>query len=131
MAKPRRKPKRSGTDPADLLLNLPDSEFVDALRRVFAERSPWPGTESSQEAHYVLAVASRVLPEDDEPPLRTGEGWELSAVGYPDPAHYDGDPLGVRGSICQSGRCTTCRTEVHTTSKHGLCPVCGAESYGT
>lgn len=108
------------------LISLPDEHLLEVLRQVFAERRPNPEEDAYNRNRFFLATASSLLADDEV----TWEPWEIEAVAYPDPDHYDGG-LGPDYGFCQFGECLTCGTATRSNVKNAICPICGTSVYGT
>lgn len=95
------------------LSGLTDKQFSEFFYEAVRGRKTCDGF-----GHFVLADAA----------LMDG-AWSVDLVALPDPDHYKQWADDV--PICQSGECRVCKSSTRSWAKHGVCPVCGEQVYGT
>ena len=71
------------------LSRLSIEKLVAVPRELFDIRIPYPEETSFNHSRFFLGIASSLLESDDGGSEQWGP-WELTAVAYPDPAHYIG-----------------------------------------
>ncbi len=96
---------------------LTDKQFVElfynaTLRRHTSDSLP------EERGHFILGHASLDL---------DANRWEVDFIGLPS----DDSPWIDDAPICQSGRCSSCKSEVRSWAKEHTCPICSTDVHGT
>lgn len=127
------------------LLGIEDGELISVLEAVFQSKDPFKYEGNYSKRHYFLGIATSDIFHEFYVEGLTAEGltpeepwteerwqeWEIMAVAYPDPTEYAPD-VDISGTcIGEYGQCHQCKTELASTLKRTVCPICGGKSYLT
>lgn len=98
---------------------LTEKQLSEFLNEAFQSRS---GDNAYEETRFFLGHAHRYKDEE--------EGWNIEVVCSHNPVQM---PSGMvdDAPLCQGGRCAACDVSTLSYAKHGICPLCGRDVYGT
>ena len=96
--------------------SLNDNQLVQLFYKVTTTRGE---KNEYSESRWVIALASK---------YKTSPNWRLQNICLPDPNKYPGGWVSD-APFCQAGSC--CGHETLSIAKHGICPICKKEVYGT